>query len=316
MTCIFLVFTLVIVVYHLPWGALLTVFDLHSKRLHFHHSLCALYTRINMASFLSMLSLQRRLPVLARSLHKPDRWFSTSFALAAKKKHTGGLEKPKNAYIRWCADNREAIAKEINAQRGEVGKVGRRMGEVWRSLSDEEKQPYHDAYARDMEQYKKDVANELSLKQPPPQHPRSAYLCWVRSLDEKGQVLDLGSRWKAMGPDEQATWKAKFEEAKRQYEDDLAAWEHENQKDVAKKQELEREYQMPSKAAFFQAVRLTRDDGLRKMVRDIDGSIFRNYEDLDKQRREAFDAYWASVKSKKRRDFLEAMKASGLRHLL
>eukprot|EP00730_Choanoeca_flexa_P016051 TRINITY_DN7505_c0_g1_i1.p1 TRINITY_DN7505_c0_g1~~TRINITY_DN7505_c0_g1_i1.p1 ORF type:complete len:280 (+),score=19.76 TRINITY_DN7505_c0_g1_i1:154-993(+) len=222
MTCIFLVFTLVIVVYHLPWGALLTVFDLHSKRLHFHHSLCALYTRINMASFLSMLSLQRRLPVLARSLHKPDRWFSTSFALAAKKKHTGGLEKPKNAYIRWCADNREAIAKEINAQRGEVGKVGRRMGEVWRSLSDEEKQPYHDAYARDMEQYKKDVANELSLKQPPPQHPRSAYLCWVRSLDEKGQVLDLGSRWKAMGPDEQATWKAKFEEAKRQYEDDLA----------------------------------------------------------------------------------------------
>ncbi len=66
-------------------------------------------------------------------------------------------KKPSGAYMWFCKDMRDDIKKE-HPERG-VTDIGRRLGELWKSTSDEEKKKYYIMAEEDKERYNKDMSS-------------------------------------------------------------------------------------------------------------------------------------------------------------
>eukprot|EP01123_Difflugia_compressa_P004437 TRINITY_DN15854_c0_g1_i1.p1 TRINITY_DN15854_c0_g1~~TRINITY_DN15854_c0_g1_i1.p1 ORF type:complete len:105 (+),score=16.16 TRINITY_DN15854_c0_g1_i1:131-445(+) len=71
----------------------------------------------------------------------------------------------KSAYIHFMKDNYQII-KQSNPQLKGVGQIGKKAGEVWRTLSEEQKKPYQEKALRDkmlseFEEKKKRNKNKL-----------------------------------------------------------------------------------------------------------------------------------------------------------
>ena len=60
-----------------------------------------------------------------------------------------------NAYMIFCKDRRAELKKEHPDL--PFGKIGAKLGEVWRNMSADEKKPYEDKAAKDRERYRKQM---------------------------------------------------------------------------------------------------------------------------------------------------------------
>merc|ERR1712000_712441 len=78
---------------------------------------------------------------------------------AKKMKDPNAPKRPASAYFLYIADVREDVVEEIG--KSDIAAIGKKMGEMWRSLSDEEKSKYVEAanelkaeYQEEMAEYK------------------------------------------------------------------------------------------------------------------------------------------------------------------
>lgn len=93
----------------------------------------------------------------------------------AKKERTGP-KRAQSAYMYFCADRRESVKAE-----GHTGSaIMKRLGELWRELSEDEKAPYAEQAAQDKSRYESEKASgvesspavSLPVPPPPPAAPR------------------------------------------------------------------------------------------------------------------------------------------------
>jgi hypothetical protein len=68
------------------------------------------------------------------------------------------LKKPQSAYWLWLSDNREKISKIIGSGKG--SEVGKKAGEMWKTVTDAEKKPYEKKAAEQKAAYEKYIASE------------------------------------------------------------------------------------------------------------------------------------------------------------
>merc|ERR1711896_109686 len=70
----------------------------------------------------------------------------------------GALKKPQTAYWIWLGDNRERIVEILGTAKGhEVSKKG---GELWKALTDADRQPYEKRAKEQKDAYDKYIASE------------------------------------------------------------------------------------------------------------------------------------------------------------
>jgi hypothetical protein len=74
-----------------------------------------------------------------------------------KKRDPHAPKAASNAYMIFCKEMRPILKKE-NTELS-FGKIGARLGEMWRNLSAEGKKPYEDRAAADRERYRKEMEN-------------------------------------------------------------------------------------------------------------------------------------------------------------
>jgi hypothetical protein len=74
-----------------------------------------------------------------------------------KKRDPHAPKAASNAYMIFCKEMRPVLKKE-NTELS-FGKIGARLGEMWRNLSAEGKKPYEDRAAADRERYRKEMEN-------------------------------------------------------------------------------------------------------------------------------------------------------------
>merc|ERR1712086_1205865 len=68
------------------------------------------------------------------------------------------LQKKQSAYALWCFDNRDEIAQGLGFCR--ACDVGKKCGEIWKSLSDAAKSVYHQKACKHNEAFQKFAASE------------------------------------------------------------------------------------------------------------------------------------------------------------
>lgn len=74
-------------------------------------------------------------------------------------------DKPKRslcAYMFFCNDKRPEVVKESPDLK--VAEIGKRLGEMWRNLSDEEKEPYKQKAIQDKKRYQDELAKMSGSK--------------------------------------------------------------------------------------------------------------------------------------------------------
>ena len=74
-----------------------------------------------------------------------------------KKKDPNAPKAASNAYMIFCKERRSKLKKE-NPDLA-FGKIGAKLGEIWRALTPEEKRPYEERAASDRERYRKEMEN-------------------------------------------------------------------------------------------------------------------------------------------------------------
>ncbi|XP_024528573.1 high mobility group B protein 6 [Selaginella moellendorffii] len=75
-----------------------------------------------------------------------------------KKNDPERIKKPLSSYFLWCNDQREKVrAQNPNAGIKELSSI---FGELWKSVSEEEKKPYEEIYQKNKEEYLKLVGKE------------------------------------------------------------------------------------------------------------------------------------------------------------
>ena len=78
----------------------------------------------------------------------------TSFTSVKPKKDPNRVKKPKSGYLFFCEDKRESVSKKNpNKKMGEISKI---LGELWRALSDKEREKYETLHQKDKERYEEE----------------------------------------------------------------------------------------------------------------------------------------------------------------
>ena len=140
----------------------------------------------------------------------------------AAKKESTGPKKPKSAYIFFCAEKREE-AKEDIGEDGNNTDILKRLGEMWRELSDEDKEPYVEMATKDKERYAEE-AEEAGIepktpktKKKSPSRGVSGYVLFCGEHraevqeEMKGEkptevTRRLGEMWRELGEEGQQEW--------------------------------------------------------------------------------------------------------------
>lgn len=72
-----------------------------------------------------------------------------------KKKDPNAPKAASNAYMIFCKERRSKLKKENPSL--PFGKIGAKLGEIWRNLTADEKRPYEESAAADRERYRKEM---------------------------------------------------------------------------------------------------------------------------------------------------------------
>lgn len=74
-----------------------------------------------------------------------------------KRKDQNAPKRAANAYMIFCRERRAELKKEHPEL--PFGQLGAKLGEMWRSMSQQEKKPFEEKAAQDRERYKNEMAN-------------------------------------------------------------------------------------------------------------------------------------------------------------
>jgi hypothetical protein len=72
-----------------------------------------------------------------------------------KPKDPNAPKKPSGAYIFFCNDKRASV-KKLHPEDG-VAQIGRQLGELWKTTSDEDKKKYYTLAEKDKERYQREI---------------------------------------------------------------------------------------------------------------------------------------------------------------
>jgi len=75
----------------------------------------------------------------------------TSFSSVKAKKDPNRVKRAKSAYLFFCDEKRKEVQNE-NPGKG-MGDLSKILGNLWKSLSDDDKQKYNDQHVEDVERY-------------------------------------------------------------------------------------------------------------------------------------------------------------------
>lgn len=144
-----------------------------------------------------------------------------------KVKDPNAPKKPKNSFMFFCEENRD-LAKEKNPSFSPK-EVTKRLAELWRELSDKEKQKYKDKADQDKTKYDKAKENYVPSNQPlnqdtKPVREKSAYTNFSNEMRPKIKASNpnakfgelsklLSEKWAALSDDQKASYKSNKEEA-------------------------------------------------------------------------------------------------------
>jgi LSD1 subclass zinc finger protein len=100
----------------------------------------------------SQAVLSRPMMNLAAAPTHDSKHLMNSSALRKKRKDPSAPKRASNAYMIFCKEKRA----ELKANRPDLpfGQLGKRLGEMWRSMTADEKRPYEDRASNDRDRYK------------------------------------------------------------------------------------------------------------------------------------------------------------------
>lgn len=176
----------------------------------------------------------------------------------------GGPSRPKSGYFLFSDEKRPSVMDKIKSsgQVFNVRLVGSTLGDMWKALSDAEKEPYNKKatelkaqYEKDLEAFKNSDAykkyvhdDALHRKKKAdkkavvaakesgmPKKPLSGYMLFQMDVRDEcvkeagtGSVKVLGpivkTKWDALGDEKKAEYNEKYVVNKKKYEEDYAAW--------------------------------------------------------------------------------------------
>lgn len=157
-----------------------------------------------------------------------------------KKKDPNAPKKPLTSYILFSNEVRKDVEKKLN-RKGKDFKttdITRKIGEMWRGLSENDKKPYKDKAEKDKKRYKKEMESYTPSEeyaQPSkkkertgPKRPKTSFFLFCD--DERANVVadspdlkpkqvssELGKRWKALSDEEKAPYVEAAAKAKEKY---------------------------------------------------------------------------------------------------
>ena len=75
----------------------------------------------------------------------------TSYSSVKIKKDPNRVKKPKSGYLFFCDDKRDSVQKKNPGKK--MGDISKILGELWKNISDEERQKYISQHEKDVERY-------------------------------------------------------------------------------------------------------------------------------------------------------------------
>ncbi|EFC49119.1 hypothetical protein NAEGRDRAFT_82958 [Naegleria gruberi] len=174
---------------------------------------------------------------------------------STKKKDPNAPKKPKTGYFLFCDEHREA-AKAKTGEKKSASEVSKVLGEMWNSLSDEQKKPYNDKYKKSldgynaqMEEYKKNKpssedeeesdsdgekkkrkrgSKKAKKDKDAPKRPLTSYMIFSQEMRKKLLEEDstlkvtevakkVGALWKKMSDEQKKPYIAQAEKLKAAY---------------------------------------------------------------------------------------------------
>lgn len=79
------------------------------------------------------------------------------------KKDPNAPKKPMHAYMWFCKDKRDAVKSDMPPESG-ITDISKKLGEMWKTLSDKDKEKYNAQASQDKERYEKEMAKYNKAK--------------------------------------------------------------------------------------------------------------------------------------------------------
>jgi hypothetical protein len=153
-----------------------------------------------------------------------------------KNKHKDEPKKPLSPYICFCTNMRNKVVEDFPDLDNKS--VMTKLGELWKSLSDDEKEEWNEAASDDKKRYEKEMAefydsHPEEVKKPVIKKPLTAYVIFCNEtrnkvvkenpkLDPKEVMSKLGKLWKAESEDSKKKWVKLSEKDKERYKKQLS----------------------------------------------------------------------------------------------
>jgi len=154
--------------------------------------------------------------------------YRKSSRLSAKKKEKDP-DKPKRPTSGWL----RYVAHVRKEQKGKMESKDMLVyaGEQWKKMSDADKKPYNDAYAKDKAVYEEALA-AYNADHKAPKRPPTAYILFSGDVRESSPGMDIieaskaaGEKWKTLTDEQKVPYQEKAAKLMKAYEVELAAWE-------------------------------------------------------------------------------------------
>lgn len=168
------------------------------------------------------------------------------------KKESTGPKKPKSAYIFFCSAKRNEAKEELGEEVKNTD-ILKRLGEMWRELSDEDKEEYTEMATNDKERYAEE-AEEAGIepktpktkKKSSPSRGVSGYVIFCGEHraevqeEMKGEkptevTRRLGAMWRELGTEGQEEWNNRAQEEREKLKSDAEDDEPKTPKTKSKK---------------------------------------------------------------------------------
>lgn len=168
-----------------------------------------------------------------------------------KENGTQYATKNKSSYMFFAADKREEVKSKHNITT--IGDIGKKLGELWNGMSEDDKKPYEAMAAKDKERYQKEKDSGLETKprkvkgekkagkkkKDPnaPKRPQSAYFLWLNENRAKiieehkpeggvaGVAKKAGELWGKMTDADKKKYVTMAEQKKAEYEKEKEAYD-------------------------------------------------------------------------------------------
>ena len=120
----------------------------------FHNNLTNIFKTLNKSHEDIIRAVCEELGADDKADELVKKFMETSYSAVKPKKDPNRVKKPKSAYLFFCDDKRASIQKNNPGKKmGDVSKV---LGQLWGSISDEERKKYQDQHDKDKDRYEEE----------------------------------------------------------------------------------------------------------------------------------------------------------------